>query len=203
MSNCLETDKSFDSSFFSENDDENAERISTDCNEKEQESVIGKATNKNWKILKNVIFVCESLINANKKEENYNEKLNRQKHSKFNGKNIPKISINDYIERIFDYCEIEQYNTISALIYIDRLNINSNIILSEYNIHRLIFICILASIKFNSDTVYDNKYYAQVAGLSTDELFELETEFYKNIHFDLYITEDEYENYLKYMTSKE
>ena len=52
--------------------------------------------------------------------------------------------------------------------------------------------CLLAAEKYLEDDVYDNSYYSQVAGIKTNNLMELELEFYETIEFELYVNEQEF-----------
>ena len=117
--------------------------------------------------------ILEIVMKENKELENYNEKLLSQQKMSFNTNNIPNITIQKYLERIFKYTEAEESTFIIALIYIDRINQISNIIITPYNIHRIIFISVLLAIKYNEDITFDFDYYAQVAGISIDELKSL------------------------------
>ena len=124
--------------------------------------------------------------------------LSQQKMS-FNTNNIPNITIQKYLERIFKYTEAEESTFIIALIYIDRINQISNIIITPYNIHRIIFISVLLAIKYNEDITFDFDYYAQVAGISIDELKSLEIEFVCLVKFKLYINKEQFDNYKSFL----
>ena len=83
----------------------------------------------------------------------------------FSSSIIPNISIEEYLIRIQTYANIEKNTLILSLIYIDRLCKIASITLTYYNIHRILFISILISIKYNEDQYYNNKYYAEIAGV--------------------------------------
>ena len=48
------------------------------------------------------------------------------------------------------------------------------IILTYYNIYRLLFGVIIVSIKCNEDSYYDNKFYYEIAGVKLKELKSIE-----------------------------
>ena len=79
----------------------------------------------------------------------------------FSANSIPGISINDYLIRIQTYSGIEKSTLILSLILIDHICKKTELVLTYYNIHRLVFTSILISLKFNEDTYYDNKYYSE------------------------------------------
>ena len=157
----------------------------------------------NQKIVESLLIkinkILEIVMEENKELENYNEKLLSQQKMSFNTNNIPNITIQKYLERIFKYTEAEESTFIIALIYIDRINQISNIIITPYNIHRIIFISVLLAIKYNEDITFDFDYYAQVAGISIDELKSLEIEFVCLVKFKLYINKQQFDNYKSFL----
>ena len=117
----------------------------------------------------------------------------------FSANLIPNISIQDYLIRIQTYSKIEKSTLIISLILIDRICQRANLTLTYYNIHRILFSSILISIKFNEDNYYDNKFYADIAGVKTKELKMLEYTFLSMLHFNLFIKNDLYEKYKDYL----
>ena len=142
--------------------------------------------------------VLNDLISKNKKLKMYNKKVKKQSKMCFNGKKKPSISILDYIQRIIEYTNIENSTLIISLIYLDRICQN-DIIITEYNIHRLLFICIISSIKYNEDIIYENNYYCQVVGVSIKEFNKIEREFLTLIDYILYVSENQYLKYKYYL----
>ena len=72
--------------------------------------------------------------------------------------------------------------------------------ITEYNVHRLLFSSILIGIKYNEDQYYDNTYYSQIAGVTTKELGILEAELLEIIDYNLYVKDEEYKKYFEYLT---
>ena len=150
-------------------------------------------------IIDNLADILLSLIEENKNLYNYKEEISKQKKSIFFSNEIPSISIKAYLYRIHSYTEVEYNTLILALIYIDKICEKSANILSEFNIHQLLFTSIIIAIKYNEDLYYDNKYYAKIAGVTPKELQKMEGEFLKLIKFELYINKkifDKYKNYI-------
>ena len=140
--------------------------------------------------------ISDSLIAIiSKKAQNKNE----IKKTPFDHDHMPKISIYDYLLRIQKYSGIENSTIIIALIYIDRICIKKGITLTNYNIHRLLFTSIIIAIKYNEDTKYDNVFYSKIAGVSTNELLQLEGAFLKIINFELFVRDDLYKKYNDYL----
>ena len=96
---------------------------------------------------------------------------------------------------------MEKSTLILSLIYIDRFCQKSNMTLTCYNIHRILFSSILSSIKYNEDTYYDNKYYSEIAGVKLKELKSMEYYFMSIIDFNFYVNDDDYKKYDKYLNS--
>ena len=141
----------------------------------------------------------ESILENNKQLHNFKEILKTQAKLAFSANLIPNISIEDYLIRIQMYSNIEKSTLIISLILIDRLCQISNLTLTYHNIHRIIFSAILISIKYNEDTYYDNKYYAEIAGVTLKELKILEYSFLSMVHFKLFIQEELYDKYIQYL----
>ena len=76
----------------------------------------------------------------------------------------------------------------------------SNIALTIYNIHRILFSSVLISIKYNEDSYFDNTFYAQIAGIKPNELKLLEYKFLEFNDFNVYTNDYDYEQYEKYLS---
>ena len=155
--------------------------------------------NSNNILIDNISAILESLIEENKNLQNYHELISKQKNLIFNSPDIPSISIQDYLYRVHSFSEIEDNTLILALIYIDKICDISSIILSEYNIYKILFTSIIIAIKYNEDLYYDNKYYARIAGVTLKELKKMESEFLRLIKFELYVNKNIFEKYKMYI----
>ena len=72
------------------------------------------------------------------------------------------------------------------MVYIDRL-INNEIIsgISFHNVHRLLAVSIMASVKFNEDVTFKNKRWSGFLGIPLRELNDIEAKFLMSLKFDL------------------
>lgn len=139
-------------------------------------------------------------------DKNFSFSSKNSRYKIFSNKTIPEITLYDYINRIYKYTEISISTLIISLIYTDRFCISTNILLTNYNVHRVLFCAVLASIKFNEDIVFSMKFYAKVAGVKAEELRNLEEAFFYGTKGSLYVDVKEYEMYYKYLrnyTSKD
>ena len=199
---------------MSNNSSFNSEASFDESSEEEDETksqtVIDKA-NKNSIIQKNEKVENLDLINAisntlttilekNKQLKNYKEIVKEQSKMFFSANLIPNISIKDYLIRIQTYSQMEKSTLILSLILIDRMCKKSNIVITLYNIHRILFSSILISIKYNEDSYFDNTFYAQIAGVKLYELKMLEYKFLEYNDFNVYVKDVEYEQYEKYLS---
>lgn len=110
-------------------------------------------------------------------------------------KEIPGISIKDYLERLLKYTKVSDSTIILILIYIDRIcNIN-NINLNYYNIHKLILASFVIAIKFNEDSYNSVDFYAKLGGVSKNEMFHIEFIFLILINYNLFVEPELFEKY--------
>jgi hypothetical protein len=184
-------------SFDSEEYNSEEEGLDTTPQTKTKEDESPKLQNKS--LIKSISQTLESILENNKQLPNFKEILKSQAKMVFSANLIPNISIEDYLIRIQMYSNIEKSTLIISLILIDRLCQLSNLTLTYHNIHRIIFSAILISIKYNEDTYYDNKYYAEIAGVTLKELKILEYSFLSMVHFKLFIQEELYDKYIQYL----
>lgn len=157
-------------------------------------------SNINKTLLSSIALTLEKVIEENKSLNSYNKRIKDQSSMVFSSSVPPKISLFDYLYRIQLYSEVDDSTLIIALIYIDRLCEISTIMLTPHNIHRLLFGSILAAIKYNEDTFYEMKYYAEIAGVDVKELKMLESEFVNMIEFKLFVNKIQFEKYNNYLT---
>ena len=113
----------------------------------------------------------------------------------FLSKKPPQISINKYLKRFMKYSKPEPSTLIISLIYIDKICENSNLQLTMFNIHRLVFACLIVAIKYNEDDYYSNEYYAKVGGITLKELNLLEYNILILLDFNVFIDDLVYESY--------
>ena len=185
-------DNSFDSEAFSLDDSE----INEETEDMNEEKNIN-----NLELIKVISDILSTIIEENEKLPNIKQILLNQKKMCFNEKAIPDILIYDYLKRIQEYTFIERNTLILSLIYIDRLCTLGQITLTYYNIHRILFGAILISIKYNEDTFYGNKYYAEIAGVKINELNSIEYNFILLCNYDLFVSDEIFKHYNAYLIS--
>ncbi|KAK8806991.1 hypothetical protein WA158_003750 [Blastocystis sp. Blastoise] len=115
--------------------------------------------------------------------------------TKFHAIKPPNISLRDYLERIRKYGRLSVECFVLSLIYIDRLIRNVNLLVNSYSVHRVVITSIMLAAKFFDDRYCSNSFYAQIGGVSVDEINSLEIEYLFYINFYLYVDSDEYMKY--------
>ena len=153
----------------------------------------------NKKLINAISNTLNTILEKNKRLVNYKDIVKKPSKFYFSAYSIPNISINEYLIRIQSYSYIEKSTMILALILIDKMCKKSGILLTPYNIHRILFSSVLISIKYNEDSYYDNTFYSQIAGVKTDELQMLEYTFLEYNNFNVFVYDYEYERYEKYL----
>ncbi len=186
-------------SSYSFDSDEKSNREETESKTKNDEEEI----NLNLDLIKSISKTLTMILEENKYLKNYKEIIQKQSKMVFSYKIVPGISINDYLERIQKYSNVEKNTLIISLILIDRFCEISKTILTYYNIHRILFAAIIIAIKYNEDCFYDNNYYADIAGIKLEELNKIEMTFVLMCDFQFYISDEIFEKYNLYLTSFE
>ena len=179
--------------------DTNCSNDSTDYSGKSGRSSISIEPNET--LIENISSIIESLIEENKNLLDFKEKLKIQKKSVFNKDELPHISIKNYLHRIQTFSEAEDNTLIISLIFLDKICDTASIILTEYNVHRLLFISILIAIKYNEDLVFELDCYSKIAGMTKKEINKLEYEFLKLINFEVFVHKKIFEKYKIYINN--
>lgn len=170
-------------SFESENSTSDLEIIDKKKKETEIED-------RKYRIIESINKTLEKLINKKKKKKNTINELT----AIFLSETIPEISVLDYLIRIIKYTYCEESTMILGLIYLDRICLK-NILISKYNIHKLLFVSILLAIKNNEDQIYKNDYYCEVSGINLSDLCLMEYNFAILLNFNFYVNDFEYNLY--------
>ena len=177
------------------------EDIYYDSDEEETDSKTSKEEEgiKNLDLIKSISFILTAILKENKKSKNYKNITLKQRKNIFSSKSIPNISIYDYLVRIQKYSCLEKNTLIMSLIYIDRLCDLNNLTLTHYNLHKILFTAVLISIKYNEDSLYNNNFYAKIAGVKLKELKDMEYSFVEMCKFKFFISNELFEKYNNFL----
>ncbi|KAG2324678.1 hypothetical protein Bca4012_039215 [Brassica carinata] len=114
----------------------------------------------------------------------------------FDCREIPDLTIQSYLERIFRYTKVGPSVYVVAYVYIDRFcQVNPGFRISLTNVHRLLITTIMIASKYVEDLNYRNSYFAKVGGLETEDLNRLELEFLFLMGFKLHVSVRVFESY--------
>lgn len=113
---------------------------------------------------------------------------------------IPPISLEDYIQRLVTYTNMNISTLILSIIYIDLFCEKFQYFLSFNNIYRLLLISVFISLKYNEDIMVNAKTYSNISGVSLEELKMLEYQMCVALDFDFYVKSDYYQEYFVYFS---
>ena len=191
-------DDSFDSEALSGDSIEDTRQTDEEKGKNKNEEENGDVKN-HINLIKSISNALTTILKENKKLDNYKDIVKKQSKMVFSANSIPGISLEDYLIRIQTYSGIEKSTLILSLILIDHICKKSGLILTYYNIHRLLFGSVLIAIKFNEDTYYDNKFYSEIAGVKIKELKMIEYTFLELSDFNVFVDKGEFEQYRLYL----
>ncbi|XAR61204.1 hypothetical protein NMG60_11034842 [Bertholletia excelsa] len=106
----------------------------------------------------------------------------------FHGSRAPSLGIRQYIDRIFKYSCCSPSCFVVAYIYVERYIQQTNVHLTNLNVHRLLITSVMVAAKFIDDAFFNNAYYAKVGGVSTVEMNRLEMKFLFGLDFRLHVS---------------
>ncbi|KAK7256530.1 hypothetical protein RIF29_29983 [Crotalaria pallida] len=114
----------------------------------------------------------------------------------FDCREIPDMTIQSYLERIFRYTRAGPSVYVVAYVYIDRFcQNNPGFRINARNVHRLLITTIMVASKYVEDMNYRNSYFGRVGGLTTNELNKLELEFLFLMGFKLHVNLSVFDSY--------
>ena len=195
----MSDNSSFDSEAASD-DDSKEEEDTKSITERKKSSIKEIEIVPNIDLINAISRTLLTILNNNESLKNYREIVKKQNMMCFSANSVPNISIKDYLIRIQNYSQMEKSTLILSLILMDKMCKKSNIALTIYNIHRILFSSVLISIKYNEDSYFDNTFYAQIAGIKPNELKLLEYKFLEFNDFNVYTNDYDYEQYEKYLS---
>ena len=147
-----------------------------------------------FSLVKTIEVISDLLNNICEENKDKSEIIN-ENVIPFMTKNIPSMSIKDYLLRLSQFTKMSESTIIIILIYIDRISNLNNFRLTYKNIYKLILSAMVVAIKYNEDLFYSSAIYAKLGGLSVSELNYLEFQFLILIKFSLFIENDLFDKY--------
>ncbi|KAL8154687.1 cyclin-U2-1 [Apium graveolens] len=114
----------------------------------------------------------------------------------FECREMPDMTVQSYLERIFRYTRAGPSVYVVAYVYIDRFcQSYPEFRICARNVHRLLITTIMVASKYVEDMNYRNAYFARVGGLTTKEMNDLEFEFIFLMGFKFHVNVSVFESY--------
>lgn len=115
----------------------------------------------------------------------------------FHARHLPTISVQAYLARIFRYAPCSAECFITSLLYIKKvLDVKGLAFLQNTTVHRLLIAAVLLSSKYLDDIYYNNKFYAKIGGISSQEMNRLELDMLFSLGFDLSVDKEQFEEFV-------
>ena len=151
-------------------------------------------------ILETILEYTSSLGNTKPSIFDNNSKNNVEKELKFN----PKVNIDQYdFEDFFKFClkkfKFDDDLLVLIMMNIDKIISNDNFALTYQNVNRLFYTSLMITQKYYEDNAYNNKLYADLVGITCDELLDMEMEYMNLVDYHLFIKDDEFIKYKQKM----
>mmetsp|Transcript_3035 Transcript_3035/g.10468 ORF Transcript_3035/g.10468 Transcript_3035/m.10468 type:complete len:232 (-) Transcript_3035:115-810(-) len=112
----------------------------------------------------------------------------------FESSEVPGISLGEYVQRFYKYSNCSLSCFAIAHVYLKR--IAERHFISRGNVHRLVLASLVGALKFVDDSFYKQSFYAQIGGISTEELNALEREFLGVMEYRLFVGPDTFSDAL-------
>mmetsp|Transcript_9403 Transcript_9403/g.16963 ORF Transcript_9403/g.16963 Transcript_9403/m.16963 type:complete len:240 (-) Transcript_9403:37-756(-) len=111
----------------------------------------------------------------------------------FSSMKAQNFTITEYLQWITTNAQIPHSIFIIVLIYLQRIQDNSQISLNVLNIYRIVLIALVIAMKNSEDRFISNAYFSHIGGLpSVNELNSLELHFLQLIHFNTYVSTQDF-----------
>ena len=108
---------------------------------------------------------------------------------------IEELSVVDFVILCYKSLNFDAHMMILAMMNLDKI-LAKNFVLTEKNVHKTFFICMMEVHKFFNDVTFRNNDYAKLCGI---RLLQLKLEFMDFVDYNMNITEENYFAYEKKM----
>ncbi|PGH14466.1 hypothetical protein AJ80_05911 [Polytolypa hystricis UAMH7299] len=109
---------------------------------------------------------------------------------------IPTVGFRKWVTTILSTTQVSQNVILLALLFIYRLKkFNPGVRGKRGSEFRLMTIALMMGNKFLDDNTYTNKTWAEVSGISVQEIHIMEVEFLSNVRYNLFVTKEEWDQW--------
>lgn len=108
------------------------------------------------------------------------------------------LGIRDYARRLSRYLKCSEECFVVSLALLERiLESNSDFAITDVNVHRLFLASATLAAKFQDDDFYSNPFYANIGGVTRDEMVDFEAKFLEMLDWRAHVSAEDYEHCLK------
>mmetsp|Transcript_10852 Transcript_10852/g.19627 ORF Transcript_10852/g.19627 Transcript_10852/m.19627 type:complete len:277 (-) Transcript_10852:1321-2151(-) len=116
--------------------------------------------------------------------------------SMFHAYRPPSISTSNYLKRLHTYSFCSPTCLVSAFYLLERLaKKDKKYAITTLNVHRLLLVTLLISVKFLEDMSYDSLHFSNVGGIHVKELNRLELETLRELDFNVNISLEDFNRF--------
>ncbi|GKZ28668.1 hypothetical protein AbraIFM66950_011104 [Aspergillus brasiliensis] len=106
---------------------------------------------------------------------------------------IPAVAFQKWVTNILSTTQVSQNVILLALLFVYRLKkFNPGVRGKKGSEYRLMTIALMLGNKFLDDNTYTNKTWAEVSGITVQEIHIMEVEFLSNIRYNLFVSKEEW-----------
>jgi hypothetical protein len=167
---------------------------------------MSKEENKNLKftfyaILETILEYSSTLENTVSSVFDKISKINGEEKLRLKSKmDIDQNNFEDFFKFCAKKFKIDDDILVLTMMNIDKIISNNNFQLTFQNINRFFYTCLMVTQKYYEDNAYNNKLYADLVGISCNELLEMEMEYMNLADYQLFIKDDDFQKYKRKMS---
>ncbi|PWY77355.1 hypothetical protein BO70DRAFT_363292 [Aspergillus heteromorphus CBS 117.55] len=106
---------------------------------------------------------------------------------------MPTVAFQKWVTNILSTTQVSQNVILLALLFVYRLKkFNPGVRGKKGSEYRLMTIALMLGNKFLDDNTYTNKTWAEVSGITVQEIHIMEVEFLSNVRYNLFVSEEEW-----------
>ncbi|GJP97702.1 hypothetical protein CBS63078_3655 [Aspergillus niger] len=106
---------------------------------------------------------------------------------------VPAVAFQKWVTNILSTTQVSQNVILLALLFVYRLKkFNPGVRGKKGSEYRLMTIALMLGNKFLDDNTYTNKTWAEVSGITVQEIHIMEVEFLSNIRYNLFVSKEEW-----------
>eukprot|EP00961_Rhodomonas_salina_P206559 2788808-Rhodomonas_salina.1 len=143
-----------------------------------------------------LVDACAQLLKFTVEQYDAANRVSMPEMRMFDGERVCPISPDRYVKRIMKYASCDPSCLALGMIYLDRLKKRwHKIWVTSQNMQRLFLVAVMEAAKFHEDHTHTNTRWAEIGGLSLEEINKLEIAFLSLAEWELYVDCETYDRY--------